>query len=66
MPFLSKAQQRWGNSPAGVKALGGKAKVAQWDGATNFGKLPERVKHVDNGHKNVQNRGSHASKLKHG
>ncbi len=44
MPFVSKAQMRWGNSPAGVKALGGPAKVAEWDQATKFAKLPGRVK----------------------
>ena len=42
MPFLSKAQQRWGHSPAGIKALGGKQAVHEWDQATNFGSLPER------------------------
>jgi len=26
MPFVSKKQQAWGNSPAGIKALGGKKK----------------------------------------
>lgn len=34
MPFVSKAQQRWGNSPAGIKALGGKKNVAEWNRAT--------------------------------
>jgi hypothetical protein len=68
MPFLSKAQQRWGHSPAGVKALGGKDKVAEWDSATNFGKLPDKVKapHMDKGHKNVQNKSTHGEKLRHG
>ena len=41
MPWKSKAQQRWGHSSQGQKALGGKAKVNEWDGATNFGSLPE-------------------------
>ena len=31
MPWKSKAQQRWGNSPAGIKALGGKKNVAEWN-----------------------------------
>jgi hypothetical protein len=44
MPFKSKAQMRWGNSPAGVKALGGKVKVAEWDAASKGKKLPEHVK----------------------
>lgn len=34
MPFVSKAQQRWGNSTAGIKALGGKKNVAEWNRAT--------------------------------
>ncbi len=42
MPFLSRAQQRWGHSPAGLKALGGESKVAEWDTATGNKKLPER------------------------
>ena len=44
MPFKSKAQQKWGNSTAGVKALGGKKKVAEWNAATKGKKLPVRVK----------------------
>lgn len=43
MPWKSKAQQRWGNSPTGVKALGGKAAVSEWNGATDQAKLPEKV-----------------------
>ena len=34
MPFVSKKQQVWGNSPAGIKALGGKKNVAEWNKAT--------------------------------
>jgi hypothetical protein len=41
MPFVSKAQQRWGNSPAGRKALGA-AGVAEWNAATKGKKLPAR------------------------
>ena len=37
MPFQSKAQQRWGNSPSGVKALGGKAAVEEWNSSTPKG-----------------------------
>lgn len=40
MPWLSKAQQRWGHSKSGLKALGGKAKVHEWDTATDFSNLP--------------------------
>lgn len=43
MPFASKAQQRWGHSPSGLKALGGKAAVTEWDSATPKGSLPEKV-----------------------
>ena len=39
MPFASKAQARWGNSPAGHKALGD---VGEWNKATDFSSLPER------------------------
>lgn len=42
MPWLSKAQQRWGHS-VGQKALGGQAKVAEWDKATTFKALPEKA-----------------------
>jgi hypothetical protein len=42
MPFISKAQTRWGHSPAGIKALGGQAAVNEWQAATPKG-LPERV-----------------------
>ena len=44
MPFSSRAQQRWGHSPSGVRALGGDDKVKQWDDATpDFNALPERA-----------------------
>lgn len=43
MPFLSKKQMAWGNSPAGIKALGGKDKVQEWNAATNQKTLPLRV-----------------------
>ncbi len=46
MPFLSKSQQRWGHTPAGVKALGGKAAVSEWDAATPKG-LPAKVKNPE-------------------
>jgi len=42
MPFVSKAQERWGNSPSGLKALGGKAAVSEWNAATPQRSLPER------------------------
>lgn len=43
MPFKSKAQQRWAYSKTGTKALGGPAKVAEWQKATGKAKLPQRV-----------------------
>jgi hypothetical protein len=46
MPWTSKAQARWGHSPAGLKALGGKSAVSEWDSATKKGSLPERKTHV--------------------
>jgi hypothetical protein len=39
MPFVSKAQARWGNSPAGRKALGD---VDEWNRSTDFHHLPEK------------------------
>lgn len=42
MPWKSDAQRKWGHSPAGLKALGGKKKVAEWDSATKE-KIPEKV-----------------------
>ena len=43
MPYESLAQERWAHTPAGTKALGGKAKVAEWDAATKGKKLPKKV-----------------------
>jgi len=44
MPWKSKAQAAWGHSPAGEKALGGSAKVAEWDAATPKGSnMPARA-----------------------
>lgn len=49
MPFVSTAQQAWGHSPAGLRALGGEAKVHEWDEATKaepggFKSLPKHKK----------------------
>jgi hypothetical protein len=41
MPRASVRQASWGHSPAGLKALGGAAKVAEWDAATPKGSLKE-------------------------
>jgi hypothetical protein len=44
MPYTSKAQQRWAHTAKGKKALGGAAKVAEWDKASKGKKLPARAK----------------------
>lgn len=44
MPWKSKSQRAWGHSSEGIKALGGKKAVAEWDKATGDRKLPKRVK----------------------
>lgn len=41
MPFLSKAQNRFGHTAAGQKALGGPAAVKEWESATDYKNLPE-------------------------
>lgn len=50
MPYVSTAQQRWAHTPAGTRALGGAAKVHEWDEATKnegggFAALPKHTKH---------------------
>jgi hypothetical protein len=41
MPFLSKAQNAWGHTPDGVKALG--SNLDKWEKATDYSKLPGHV-----------------------
>lgn len=43
MPFKSQAQNSWAHTPAGMKALGGKKKVEEWEASTNYKNLPKRV-----------------------
>ncbi len=43
MPWRSKAQERWGHSKSGLKALGGSSAVHEWDAATKQKALPERT-----------------------
>ena len=43
MPWVSKAQAAWGHSPAGIRALGGRKAVSEWDSATPKGSLPEKA-----------------------
>lgn len=44
MPYKSDAQRKWAHSASGIKALGGKAKVAEWDAASKGKKLPKKIK----------------------
>lgn len=43
MPFKSQAQRKWAYTKEGTKALGGKAKVAEWDRASVGKKLPKKA-----------------------
>ena len=43
MPYKSLQQEKWAHTPAGEKALGGPAKVAEWDAATKGKRLPKRA-----------------------
>lgn len=43
MPFVSKSQNAWAHTPAGTKALGGAAKVKEWEGATDYSHLPQKL-----------------------
>lgn len=40
MPYVSDAQRRWAHTATGTKALGGPAKVAEWDHASKGKDLP--------------------------
>ncbi len=44
MPYKSEAQRKWAHTKAGVKALGGKSRVAEWDSSSKGRKRPSRVK----------------------
>lgn len=43
MPFKSKAQNAWAHTPEGEKALGGPSAVKEWEGATDYSHLPQKV-----------------------
>jgi hypothetical protein len=44
MPVKSKAQNAWAHTPEGIKALGGKKKLKEWEvSGTAFDALPEHV-----------------------
>ena len=44
MPYKSVAQRGWAHTKEGMKALGGKNKVAEWDSSSKGLKLPPKVK----------------------
>lgn len=48
MPFESTAQNAWAHTPEGVKALGGEAKVKEWEHATDYSHLPKHVHEYSN------------------
>jgi hypothetical protein len=56
MPYRSLAQQGWAHTPAGIKALGGPQKVAEWDAATKGKELPKRIGSTDKAGKPVKQR----------
>lgn len=41
MPFKSEAQRKWAYTKEGMKALGGKEKVSEWERATGDKDLPK-------------------------
>lgn len=43
MPYKSKKQRGWAHTPAGEKALGGPAKVKEWDQASKGKRLPQKA-----------------------
>jgi hypothetical protein len=40
MPYVSKKQEAWAHTKTGMKALGGQAKVSEWDKASKGMMLP--------------------------
>ena len=47
MPYKSNQQRKWAHTEAGLNALGGAAKVAEWDAASKGVKLPKKVNKLD-------------------
>lgn len=43
MPYKSEAQRRWAHTEKGIKALGGKKNVEEWDRESKGKKMPEKV-----------------------
>jgi len=44
MPYKSQKQRKWAHTKAGLKALGGKKKVEEWDKASKGLKLVKKVR----------------------
>lgn len=42
MPYVSDQQRKWAHTEKGMKALGGKAKVAEWDKESKGLDLPKK------------------------
>lgn len=59
MPFVSAKQQRWGHTSAGIKALGGKASVHEWDMATKSQGFRKPVSHKGSLRNAVKKRKGH-------
>lgn len=57
MPYQSLAQEHWAHTPEGQKALGGPAKVKEWDQATKGRHLPAKVQHFADGGPVMANKG---------
>lgn len=43
MPYSSNQQRKWAHTEKGMKALGGAAKVAEWDKESKGIKLPGKI-----------------------
>lgn len=48
MPWKSDKQRRWGHTAEGIKSLGGKSAVAEWDAASKKKKKPKMKVVVNN------------------
>jgi len=44
VPYKSDKQRKWAHTKTGIKALGGKEKVEEWDSASKGKKLPKKTK----------------------
>ncbi len=43
MPYKSLQQEKWAHTTDGMKALGGAAKVSEWDKSSKGKNLPKKV-----------------------